>query len=204
VSALSERTADIYQRHAARFDAERAKILFERAWLDRFLEHLPPSGAVLDLGCGAGEPIARYLIDRGCDLTGIDIAPAMIDLARARFPQADWRVADMRDLALGRVFDGVIGWHSFFHLTGDEQRACLARLADHLAPGGALMLTVGHAAGETTGCVAGEPVYHASLSPEDYEEILTRLGLRLINFVAEDPDCDFATILLAQRPDAPA
>jgi SAM-dependent methyltransferase len=47
----------------------------EADWLDRFRDLLSPRPAVLDLGCGSGEPMARHLIEQGCDLTGMDTAP---------------------------------------------------------------------------------------------------------------------------------
>jgi SAM-dependent methyltransferase len=61
----------LYQRHAADWDKERGRSLFEKPWLDRFLALLPPSASVLDIGCGAGEPTARYFIERGCHVTAI-------------------------------------------------------------------------------------------------------------------------------------
>ena len=61
------------------------------------------------------------------------------------------------------------------------------------------MLTIGPEDGEVTGRVGGEPVYHASLSPDAYQAILERLGLSLERLVAEDPDCDMHTVLLARK-----
>lgn len=193
---------DLYERNAARFDRERDKRLFERGWLGRFCGLLPESGRVLELGCGAGRPVAQYLIGRGFAVTGVDFAPAMVALAKARFPQARWRVGDMRALdrlALGEVFDGVLGWNSFFHLTAEEQRAALPRLARHVAPNGALMLTVGPEAGEAWGRVAGEPVYHASLDIAEYDAILRREAMEVVDFVANDPACNGHSVLLAKR-----
>lgn len=61
------------------------------------------------------------------------------------------------------------------------------------------MLTVGHEAGEVIGHVAGEEVYHSSLSIDEYRQILNKMGLNTVEFVTEDPNCDFATVLLAQK-----
>lgn len=195
---LAASTRDVYARHAARFDAERPRHLHERVWLERFAALLPEAGAVLDLGCGAGEPIAGWLIQSGFRVTGVDIAEPMLAIARRRYPDGDWRQADMRSLDLASRFNGIIGWDSFFHLRPDEQRTTLHRLANHLLPRGALMLTVGPEAGEVTGTVADEPVYHSSLAPEAYKAILADAGLDIVQFVKEDPNCDLHTILLAQ------
>ena len=189
----------VYERQAGWFDAHRDKSLFERGWLERFCAELPEGARVLDLGCGTGEPVAAWLIGRGCAVTGMDFAAPMLAMARARFPAARWIEGDMRALDLGEAFDGVLGWDSFFHLTPEEQREVLPRMARHLAPGGALMLTVGPEAGEAWGEVGGEPVYHASLSRGEYEAVLGREGLQMLDFVAADPGCGGRSVLLAKK-----
>lgn len=196
---LAARTRDIYEEQAARFDEERSRKLFEARWLTRFADGLPEGGRVLDLGCGAGEPIASWLIAEGFRYTGVDIAEAMLDIARTRWPAGDWRQGDMRALDLPDRFDGIVAWDSFFHLTRDEQRDCLPRLARHLAPGGRLLVTVGLGNGEVTGKVGGATVYHASLSPAQYARILEDSGMIMTGFLAQDPDCAKHSVLLARK-----
>ncbi|MEM7786374.1 MAG: class I SAM-dependent methyltransferase [Bacteroidota bacterium] len=198
-NALERQTRAVYERNAAAFDHQRAKHLFERAWLDRFIDGLPEGAHILDLGCGSGEPMARYLIAHGFRITGVDAAQAMIDIAQTRFPEHTWRQGDMRELDLGETFDGIIGWNSFFHLPPGDQPDTLRSIVAHLKPGGRLMLTVGPENGEVTGHVNGEQVYHGSLSPDTYTRILGELDLRIIDFVLEDKACDFHTVLLAQK-----
>ncbi|WP_243398744.1 class I SAM-dependent methyltransferase [Mameliella alba] len=146
---------ETYERQAARYDAERGQTLFERAWLDRALADVPAGGAVLDLGCGAGRPIGVFLAGQGFAVTGVDFSSAMLALFSQNVPDARALLADMRTLDLGRTFDAIIGWGSFFHLTEAEQRAALPRIVAHLAPGGRLLLTVGPEAGEAWGTVGG-------------------------------------------------
>ncbi len=196
---LSEQTRGVYERNAESYDARRSRALFEARWLRRFAGSLPDGGRVLDLGCGAGRPIAGWLIGEGFQLTGADFSEPMLALARARWPGGDWRLSDMRTLDLPDQFDGIIGWDSFFHLTPDEQRACLPRLTRHLVPGGVLMVTVGHKAGEVTGFVGEEPVYHASLSVAEYARVLEQCDMRITAYLAEDPDCDYHSVLMAVR-----
>ena len=189
----------VYERHAEAYDRERSRSLFEARWLTRFGDALPKGGTVLDLGCGAGQPIAAWLIAEGFRYTGVDFSDAMLKIARARWPDEVWRTVDMRTLDLGQTFDGIIAWNSFFHLAADEQRNTLPRLARHLAPGGRLLVTVGPDAGETTGSVAGARVTHASLSPAEYARLLEDNGLILTAFAAEDPRCQDHSVLMAKK-----
>lgn len=189
---------DLYSRRALDWDRDRGKTLMEKRWLDAFLAWVPAGGSVLDLGCGSGEPIAGYLIRQGRRVTGVDAAPGLIDLCRRRFPEHDWRVADMRGLDLGRTFDGLIAWHSAFHLTPADQRALFAVYARHLAPGAPLMFTSGSEEGETVGEWRGEPLYHGSLSTEGYRQALAGAGFEVLTGGLEDPETGGATVWLAR------
>lgn len=198
-----ERIIGLYERHALAFDSDRGRSLFERPWLDRFLWLAPPGGEILDLGCGAGEPMARYIVGAGFDLTGVDSAPTLIGLCRSRFPAQSWIVADMRTLDAGRRFHGILAWNSVFHLTAEDQRRMFAVFRDHSLPGAPLMFTSGPAAGEATGSYRGEPLYHASLDPAEYRALSSQHGFDIVDHVAEDPACGGHTVWLARRrPDA--
>jgi 2-polyprenyl-3-methyl-5-hydroxy-6-metoxy-1,4-benzoquinol methylase len=195
---------DLYERHSRAYDRDRSRSLQERTWLDRFLLGVRPGGTVLDVGCGVGEPIVRYLIDRGFRVAGVDASPSMIELCRARFPNSDWLVADMRELDLGRRFEGILAWDSFFHLSMDDQRGMFRRFAAHAQRGGPLMFTSGPAEGETIGTFGEEPLYHASLSPAEYEHLLAMNGFVVKSHVAEDPECGEHTVWLAAYDAGPA
>jgi SAM-dependent methyltransferase len=204
IEADPEAVCGIYEEQVAGFDARRGRNLFERRWLERFAASLPPGGRVLDLGCGAGQPIAEWLMGQGFQVTGLDAAPAMITIAKDRWPGGDWRVGDMRALDLDIRFDGIIAWNSLFHLTASAQRLCLARIADHLVPGGTFLFTAGPDGGEVTGKVGPRTVYHASLSPAEYATVLEDNNLRLTAFMAEDPETSDHTVLMARRREGAA
>ena len=151
---------------------------------------------MLDLGCGSGEPVGGWLLKNGFAVTGVDVAPGMIALARAAHPGAEWIVADMRELSeLGR-FDGILSWDGSFHLSRDEQRRALPQFAALLRPGGTMMLTVGPDDGEVTGTVGEETVYHASLSRDEYAALLEPL-FATVSHDPFDSDPDGRHILLA-------
>ena len=188
----------LYRRHAQAWAAERGDRLIERAWLDRFGAKLPPGAAILDIGCGSGRPIARHLISQGHRITGIDAAPEMIALCRSAFAGEEWRVADMRELALGRRFAGLIAWDSFFHLGQPAQRGMFPVFAAHAAPGAALLFTSGPTAGTAIGSYRGEALHHASLDPAEYRALLAANGFRVVAHAVEDPDCGGHTVWLAR------
>jgi trans-aconitate methyltransferase len=198
-SGVHERIIGLYEDNAEAWDRQRGRDLHEAPWLDRFMALLPAGARVLDIGCGGGEPIAAYLIERGFGVTGIDSSPSLVGLCRRRFPDQEWHVGDMRRLELGRRFDGLVAWHSFFHLAANDQQAMFARFAAHAAPGAALMFTSGPAAGAAIGQWQGEPLHHASLAPDEYQALLTAHGFRLLERRLRDPECGDATVWLAQK-----
>ncbi|MCZ7450000.1 class I SAM-dependent methyltransferase [Agrobacterium rhizogenes] len=199
MSNASRDVIGIYTEHGADFDKERGRSLAEKPWLDRFTSLLPGGGSILDIGCGSGEPIAGYFITNGYDVTGIDASLPLIELCRSRFPENLWAVADMRELALGRRFDGLIAWHSFFHLKPEQQRLMFGIFRQHANDGAALMFTAGPEQGEAIGTFHGKPLYHASLAREDYESLLAANGFRLLDHTVNDPQCGGATVYLARR-----
>jgi cyclopropane fatty-acyl-phospholipid synthase-like methyltransferase len=58
------------------------------AGIDELASHLAPGAHVLDLGCGAGVPADRLLVDDGFEVTGVDISHVQVDRARVPVPQA--------------------------------------------------------------------------------------------------------------------
>ena len=189
----------LYERHALAFDGDRGGRLVERKWLDNFRIVMAAGADVLDLGCGSGEPVARFLIEAGHPVVGVDLSPTLIGLCRTRFPEQDWIVGDMRDLHLGRRFEGIIAWNSFFHLTPDDQRAMWPIFGEHAAPGAALMFTSGPAAGEAMGEYRGETLYHASLDPAEYKVLASAHGFEVISYVPEDRECGGLTVWLMRK-----
>ncbi|WP_206931189.1 class I SAM-dependent DNA methyltransferase [Roseococcus thiosulfatophilus] len=190
----------LYDDHAAAFARLRSQALFERGWLDAFMDAMPPSGReVLDLGCGTGLPLAAHLAARGCRITGLDGAPAMIAAARRNLPDHRWLLADMREPPALGPFHGLLAWHSFFHLAHDAQRRMFPVFARLAHAGAALMFTSGPGHGEALGEFEGRPLYHASLDAAEYKGLLATSGFELLRHVREDPSCGGATVWLARK-----
>ena len=191
----------LYERRAHDWAGDRARqtVFIEKGWLDRFIALVEPGGTVLDLGCGPGKPMAAYLVANGLDVCGVDSSPTMIAMARENLPGREFIVADMRTLRLGRRFSGILAWDSFFHLTPDGQRRMFANFREHAGTSAALMYTSGPRPGEAIGELRGEPLYHASLAPEEYRTLLAAHGFAVVAERMEDPDCGGHSVWLAQR-----
>lgn len=196
---LADNIIRLYQSHAQEWDTLRGKTLFEKGWLNRFLELLPAKSVILDIGCGSGEPIAHYLIGHDHQITGVDSANTMITLCQQRFPDHEWLTADMRTLSLSRRFNGLIAWDSFFHLSHDDQRKMFPVFRAHANPHAALLFTSGPLHGEAIGELFGEPLYHSSLAEDEYRDLLTDNGFNIIAHTVEDPDCGGHTVWLARH-----
>jgi trans-aconitate methyltransferase len=188
MSESADRIVGHYEHHALSWDADRRAAGWnDKRCIDRFMGLLPSHAAVLDLGCGGGQPVAAALAAHGFRVTGVDSSPTMVSLCRNRLPDQQWVLADMRTLSLGSRFDGVLAWDSFFHLKPDDQRAMFPIFGAHAASGGMLMFNAGPAHGEAVGSYRGDPLYHASLDPAEYERLLNDTGFELVEHSVNDP-----------------
>jgi ubiquinone/menaquinone biosynthesis C-methylase UbiE len=95
---------------------------FDRRLVQSFTELVLRSGGntALDVGCGPGQAAAE-LTRRGLTTEGIDGSAAMISIARQRYPQIPFHVADMRELPYrDGTFSAVSAWYSIIHTPADE------------------------------------------------------------------------------------
>jgi len=201
MNSAADKIIDLYERRAHEWVSDRSRqpVFIEQAWLDRFCALIKPRGTVLDLGCGPGKPMAAYLLAQGFDICGVDSSPTMISLAQGNYPDREWIVADMRALSLGRTVDGVMAWDSFFHLSYDDQRQMFPIFRAHAKPGAPLLFTSGTQHGEAIGRFRGEPLYHASLSPDEYRALFAENGFECVAEKMEDPECGLHSVWLARR-----
>ncbi len=138
------------QRQAAGFDAIGAR--YDEVFPHKegqlhhselLLARLPVAARVLDVGCGTGLPTAKQLAAGGCAVTGIDISPVMLELARGNVADATFVCRDVVDLGrdLGR-FHAVVAFFSLLMLPRREIVRALDRLHELLLPGGWLALSM--------------------------------------------------------------
>lgn len=116
------------------------------AWAHRLREWAPPAPAeVLDVGCGTGS-LSLLLAEAGHRVTGVDLAPAMVERARAKLAAAGhtatFTVGDAAAPPTGdRTFDMVLARHLLWTLP--DPHTALRRWIGRLRPGGRLVLVEG-------------------------------------------------------------
>ncbi|HEY7023945.1 MAG TPA: methyltransferase domain-containing protein [Candidatus Limnocylindrales bacterium] len=126
--------------HEGRASREQANI----DWLDSLRPRLPQSGRVVDLGCGGGVPVSRYFANRGYEVEGYDLSPAMLDIARREVPSAVFREARMEDLDLEPAsIDLIVSFFAIIHVPRVEHAALFTSMHTWLKPGGKALLSLG-------------------------------------------------------------
>lgn len=100
----------------------------------------PGARDLLDVACGTGGHLRHFRSRYDCH--GIDLDAGLLDVARERLPDVSFAEADMTNFDLGRRFDVVTCLFSAigYIRTNDNLRSAIACMAEHLRPGGVLIV----------------------------------------------------------------
>ena len=175
-------------------------------WLLRIIERLPGAGArVLDLGCGAGLPVARELVALGHSVIGVDGSAEQVARACQNVPSATFIQADMCEVQFDDAsFDAIGAFYSINHVPAAEQGALFGKLARWLKPGGTLVASLGAgAAGDWTGEWLGARMFFGQIS-----DVETLTHLRIAGLVVQlsevqrqdNEDAEFLWIIAVKAP----
>ena len=147
------------------------------AQIERAIAFVKHKGVALDVGCGTGR-LMGLLHNNGFRTDDLDVSPAMIALARKRYPEARLFHADICRWELPRSYDLIVAWDSVWHVPLAEQEAVLTKLCRGLTPGGVIVFTTGgtDAPDERQDSCMGPPMYHATLGIPKTLQVLADSG----------------------------
>lgn len=138
-----------YQAYSGMYDAEYADYTDDIHFYIKWARRCPPPA--LELGCGTGR-ILLPMAHSGCEVTGLDNCPAMLELARRKLLNAPKEVGarvdlvqgDMREFQLDREFGLIyLPFREFMHLDSEQdQLACLDSIHRHLSLDGRLIVNL--------------------------------------------------------------
>lgn len=171
------------------------------------LARLGGGAEVLDVGCGTGRPTAARLAGAGCRVTGIDISPVMLELARRSVPGATFLRRDVLDAGELGPFDAAVAFFSLLMLPRERIVAALETLRGLLRPGGWLALGMVEAdLDDVTLPFLGVPLRLTGWPRDRLREVVTGAGFRIdaedtASYAPAAPDAppEVQLFLLAQR-----
>jgi cyclopropane fatty-acyl-phospholipid synthase-like methyltransferase len=190
-----------YDKIAARF-AQARKPWLEQRYLPALIDGLAPGDRVLDLGCGAGRPIAERLAAAGLRVVGVDSSIELLRLARRNVPAALLLLADMTEVELADgSFAAIVAWDSLFHVDRRRHREMYGKFARWLRPGGRVLFTSGGTGDEGfTSSMFGEEFFYSSFTPDEVATYLRAAGLTILRRELDEPRDKGHVTFVAEKP----
>ncbi|MFX0041063.1 MAG: class I SAM-dependent methyltransferase [Promethearchaeota archaeon] len=150
--------------------------------LEEFVSLLPHNAHVLDVGCGAGIPTAKFLIERGIKVTGIDLSDKMLNLARENVTKARFIKMDINNLDFKEnTFDGIISVYTLFHVPKKNHFEIFQEFFRILKPAGILMINTGVSESEGTSIFFGVPMFWSNFNPKTTLYLIKKTGFSIIS-----------------------
>ncbi|MDH3890799.1 MAG: class I SAM-dependent methyltransferase [candidate division Zixibacteria bacterium] len=149
--------------------------------LEEFCSKLPPKARVLDVGCGTGTPVARYLIEQGFEVVGIDVSKEMLKVARWNVPEASFVQMNMTDIDFPpESFDGLISCYAIFHVPRERHAAIFRSFHTIIKTDGPLLVSVGSCAWEEVESYYGVKMFWSHFDPATTESLITDAGFSIV------------------------
>jgi len=165
-----------YNRLGERYTEERKR--FDN-WqeVEAFTASLSANSKVLDAGSGTGVPIARYLVQNGLEVIGIDLSKTMVSTARKNVPTATFQLMNMAEIDFPpESFDGLISCYAIIHNLRERHAGIFQSFYTTLKPGGVMLVSVASWEWEEFASYLGEDMFWSHYDPRKTESLITDAG----------------------------
>lgn len=142
--------------------------------IDKAISYSKGGGSALDVGCGSGGRIVKKLEDHGFNVTGVDAAPRMIEMAKANHTSAQFFLADICTWDSNEKYDLIVAWDSIFHLPLSMHSQVLSKLCGLLKQNGILIYTFGDDHGEHESDWHNDKFYYSSIGIEGNLKVIMK------------------------------
>lgn len=179
----SKQAVEVFDKNAGLYQLKFMQVTAYETALNKFLEQINTNASILDIACGPGN-ISRYLLNKKpyLQITGIDLSPAMLELAKVNCPGASFQLMDSRQIGeLQQKFDGIVSGFCLPYLDKAEGTTMIKDSARLLLPGGYFYLSTmlgEYRLSEFKTGSTGDRVFTHYYSEDDIEDMLQQAGLR--------------------------
>jgi ubiquinone/menaquinone biosynthesis C-methylase UbiE len=149
--------------------------------LAEFAGLLPKNSKILDVGCGTGVPVARFLVEAGFEVVGIDFSEKMLKVARKNVPQATFVRKNMTKMDFpDNSFDGLTAFYSIIHVPREKHTLLFKSFNRILRPDGIMLVCMGPDDWESTEEYYGIRMLWSQYSPEKSLQLVNDAGFEMI------------------------
>lgn len=170
-----------YDKIAGEYQAKR-HIFDNRKLLNKFSDYLPKNAIILDAGCGAGEPCANTLIQRGFEIVGVDFSKSMLKMAKKNVLEAYLVNGDMTSIGFrDDTFNGLIAFYSIIHVPREMHFPLFQSFHRILKPNAIMLICIGPDKWEGVDEYFGIKMFWSHFSSEKSLKILEKAGIEIIS-----------------------
>jgi len=162
--------------------------------IDRFCDLIGTKNPkILELGCGPGNVTKLLKIQfPESEIIAVDLAPKMVEIARVKIPDVDFRVMDVRNISvIAERFDAIMCSFCLPFLSKKDSAKLITNCSEKLLPGGVLYISTmegdeERAGFETTSFSGNSEIYFNYHRQEDLQKVLIDCGYRIEQIKLQD------------------
>jgi cyclopropane fatty-acyl-phospholipid synthase-like methyltransferase len=189
-----------YNKLAENYSAGR-DIYKNDKYLEKLNSLLASNSTILDIGCGAGVPVDKYLLDHGHKVVGLDISEKQIELATKNLPHGEFKVEDMSELKEKEYsVNAVVSFYAIFHTPRETHGEILKKISSFLKINGLLLITMGSSDWEGKGDnFFGGEMSWSHYGKEKNREMVEEAGFEILLDEIDESGGEKHQVILAKK-----